>query len=49
MIMRHHVRSIGESMEEFPQTRLPELLESLAGEISDDKVKAGFLKRFGKA
>jgi hypothetical protein len=36
-------------MEEFPQTRLPELLKSLSEEISDDKVKASFLKRFGKA
>ncbi|MGH7797240.1 MAG: hypothetical protein ACREQ2_20470 [Candidatus Binatia bacterium] len=49
LIMRHHVRALGESMEEFPQTRLPELLKSLSEEISDDKVKASFLKRFDKA
>jgi predicted nucleic acid-binding Zn-ribbon protein len=49
LIMRHHVRALGLSMEEFPQTRLPELLKSLSDEISDDKVKASFLKRFGKA
>ena len=49
LIMRHHVRALGLSMEEFPQTRLPELLKSLSEEISDDKVKASFLKQFGKA
>jgi hypothetical protein len=36
-------------MEEFPQTRLPELVESLSGEISDAKLKANFRERFGKA
>jgi hypothetical protein len=35
LIVRDHVRVLGESMEEFPQTRLTELLESLSGEISD--------------
>lgn len=49
LIVRHHVRTLGESMEEFPQTRLPELVESLSGEISDAKLKANFRERFGKA
>jgi predicted nucleic acid-binding Zn-ribbon protein len=46
LIVRDHVRAIGESMEEFPQTRLTKLLESLSKEISDDKLKADFCARF---
>jgi predicted nucleic acid-binding Zn-ribbon protein len=49
LIIRHHVRALGESMEEFPQARLSELLESLSREISDDKLKADFRDRFGTA
>ena len=48
LIVRDHVRAFGESMEEFPQTRLKELLESLSNEISDDRLKADFCDRFGK-
>ena len=48
LIVRDHIRALGESMEKFPQTRLTELLESLGGEISDDKLKADFRERFGK-
>ena len=48
LIVRDHVRALGESMEKFPQARLTELLESLGGEISDDKLKADFRERFGK-
>jgi hypothetical protein len=48
LIVRHHVKALGESMEEFPQTRLTDLLDSLSGEIADDKLKADFRKRFGK-
>src|SRR5262245_43134089 len=47
LIVRHHVRALGESMEEFPQTRLTDLVESLSREISDAKLKADFRKRFG--
>ena len=46
VIVRDHVRALGESMKEFPQTRLTELVESLGGQISDDKLKADFRKRF---
>ena len=46
LIIRGHVRALGESMEEFPQTRFTKLLESLSKEISDDKLKAEFCKRF---
>jgi hypothetical protein len=48
LIVRDHVRALGESMQQFPQTRLTELLESLSREISDDKQKADFRERFGK-
>lgn len=47
LIVRDHVRTLGESMEQFPQKRLPELLESLSKEISDNKLKADFRERFG--
>jgi len=46
LIVRDHVRTLGESMEEFPPTRLPELLESLSNEISHNKLKADFRQRF---
>src|SRR5215475_4926072 len=46
LIVRDHVRTLGESMKEFPQTRLTELVESLSREISDAKLKADFRKRF---
>ncbi len=48
LIVRGHVRALGESIEEFPQTRFTKLLESLSKEISDDKLKADFCKRFAK-
>lgn len=46
LIVRDHLRTLGESMEEFPQKRLPELLESLSNEISHNKLKADFRERF---
>jgi predicted nucleic acid-binding Zn-ribbon protein len=46
LIVRDHVRAIGESMEEFPQRRLIELLESLSRTISDEKLKTDFCQRF---
>jgi chromosome segregation ATPase len=45
LIVRDHVRALGESMEEFPQRRLTELLKSLSGQIADDKLKAKFRQR----
>ena len=45
LIVRDHVRTLGESMAEFPQKRLTELLDSLSGEIFDDKLKADFRER----
>jgi chromosome segregation ATPase len=46
LIVRDHVRAIGQSMEEFPQRRLIELLESLSRTISDEKLKTDFCQRF---
>jgi predicted nucleic acid-binding Zn-ribbon protein len=46
LIVRDHVRAIGESMEEFPQRRLIELLESLSRTISDEQLKTDFCQRF---
>ena len=48
LIVRDQVRAFGESMEEFPQARLTELLETLSEQISDDKLKADFCERFGR-
>jgi predicted nucleic acid-binding Zn-ribbon protein len=48
LIVRDHVRVLGESIEQFPQARLTELLEALSREISDDKLKTDFCQRFGK-
>jgi hypothetical protein len=47
LIVRDHVRAFGESMEKFPQRRLPELLESLSNEIPNDKLEADFRERLG--
>jgi DNA repair exonuclease SbcCD ATPase subunit len=46
LIIRDHVRTLGESMEEFPQKRLSELIESLSNEISHNKLKADFRELF---
>lgn len=46
LIVRDHVKALGESMEKFPKTRLTELLEALSG--SDDKLKTGFRERLGE-
>jgi chromosome segregation ATPase len=46
LIIRDHVRTFGETMEEFPQARFPELVESLSKTISDEELKADFCRRF---
>ena len=48
LIIRDQVRAFGESMEEFPQSRLTELVESLSKTISDEELKADFCRRFAK-
>jgi hypothetical protein len=47
LVLRYHVRTLGESMNEFPQARFTEHVEFLSKQISDDKRKADFRERFG--
>src|SRR5688572_2206441 len=46
LIVRDHVKTLGESMEKFPPKRLPELLESLSNEISHNECETAFRERF---
>jgi predicted nucleic acid-binding Zn-ribbon protein len=46
LIVRDHVKTLGDSMEKFPPKRLPELLESLSNEISDHECETAFRERF---
>jgi len=46
LVVRDHVKALGESMGKFPKTRLTELLEALSG--SDDKLKTSFRQRLGE-
>jgi len=48
LIVRDHVRAFGESMEEFPQDRFPELVASLSKTISEEKLKTDFCQRFAR-
>jgi hypothetical protein len=45
LIVREHVEGLGESIEKFPKSRLPELLDSLVREILDEKRQVDFRKR----
>jgi chromosome segregation ATPase len=44
MIVRDHVKALGESMEAFPKARLPELFELVSKEILNEEMKIGFRK-----
>ena len=48
IIVRDHVKAVGESMEKFPKTRIAELLENVSKEIPDEKVKISFRERLDK-
>jgi DNA repair exonuclease SbcCD ATPase subunit len=48
LIVRNHVKALGESMENFPRTRLAELIDKLSQEISDEKKRTGFRERLGR-
>src|SRR5436309_10334707 len=48
VIIRDHVRALGESIEKFPKTRVTELVKSLSKEITDEKLKIGFRKRIAE-
>ena len=48
LIVRDHVKGLGETMEQFPKARVRELLETVSSEILDDKVKTGFRERIAQ-
>jgi hypothetical protein len=48
LIVRDHVKSLGETMEQFPKARVRELLETVSTEILDEKVKTGFRERIAQ-
>jgi chromosome segregation ATPase len=45
MIIRDHVKALGESIEKFPKKRVSELVKILSEEITDEKVKNSFRRR----
>jgi chromosome segregation ATPase len=49
LLVRRHAKALGESIEKFPRTRLPELLEALATEISDKKLQTAFRQRLAQS
>ncbi|HWO43304.1 MAG TPA: hypothetical protein VNO43_16000 [Candidatus Eisenbacteria bacterium] len=48
LIVRDHVSALGESMENFPKSKLPEILESLAKEMSDENRRLDFRQRLNQ-
>ena len=46
MIIRERVATLGESMDSFPKSRLPDLLEILSKEIKSEPLRIGFRKWF---
>jgi chromosome segregation ATPase len=46
MIIRDHVAALGESMEQFPKSRVAELLELLSKEIANEKMRIAFCEPF---
>ena len=47
-MVRERVAALGESMQEFPKSRLAELLEILSKEVADETLRIGFRKWFVK-
>jgi chromosome segregation ATPase len=48
VIVRDHVKAVGESIEKFPRARVAELLENISNEISDEQAKASFRERLAQ-
>ena len=46
IMVHQQAKALGESVEKFPRARLPELLEGLAKEISDEDRQVYFLQQF---
>jgi hypothetical protein len=49
LIVHQQAKALGETVEKFPRTRLPELLEALAREISDENRQVDFRQRFAQS
>lgn len=49
LIVHQQAKALGESVEKFPRTRLPELLERLAKEISDENRQIDFRQRLAQS
>ena len=49
LIVRQQAKALGESVEKFPRTRLPELLEGLVKEISDENRQIDFRQRLAQS
>jgi phage shock protein A len=45
LIVRDHVKTLGESMEKFPKARVTELAKSLSEEIGNERLRIGFRQR----
>jgi DNA repair exonuclease SbcCD ATPase subunit len=48
MIVRDHVKALGESLDKFPKARLAELFELVSQEILNEEMKIGFRKWVAK-
>jgi chromosome segregation ATPase len=49
LIVHQQAKALGETVEKFPRTRLPELLEALAREISDENRQMDFRQRLAQS
>ncbi len=47
LIVRDHVKALGESIDKFPKTRVTELAENLSEEIANERLRIGFRQRLG--
>jgi myosin heavy subunit len=48
VILRDHLKAVGESMEKFPKTRVAELLDNITKEIANETVKSTFREHLDK-
>jgi predicted nucleic acid-binding Zn-ribbon protein len=48
LILRDHVKAVGESMEKFPKARLAELFDNLSKEIANEAIKISFREHLDK-
>jgi hypothetical protein len=49
LLVHQQAKALGESVEKFPRTRLPELLEGLVKEISDENRQIDFRQRLAQS